>query len=231
MLDDDLWDEERWESFLRKDDERVSRYMQILNRFLDEHPPPKSDDRDVQMKWRATFKAYLIQYGWQLDDIESALSRSDEYELSDESAAYKDYADEIIESITENPFEELSALPVYQESLYITRQVLSWSDELPGELKDSTLVQFCACVMQTTANIAKGHGIGLERDMLGGNIACLKRAIKAANNALTLLGELKNQSYMHPDTYRLFYERMYELRNALGIYIQDLRDRFDLGID
>ena len=85
--------------------------------------------------------------------------------------------------------------------------------------------------MQITSNIAKGHGIGYEHDMLGGNIACLKRGIASANAALDLLRELKDRSYMNAEMYRALFEKTYEVRNQVGVYIQDLRDRFNLGID
>jgi hypothetical protein len=85
--------------------------------------------------------------------------------------------------------------------------------------------------MQVPAKVAEGHAIGYERDMLGGNIACVKRALAAANSALQRLYQLKHEPYMARDTYRALYEDTYELRNALGLYVQDLRDRFNLGID
>ena len=229
MFSDDIWDEERWESFLRKDDERVSRYMNILNQFLDEHPPPKTDDRKIQMAWREAFRAYLIQYGWQSDDVELAFFRSESSESLDEESLGDTL--EFIEEHTENVYEELSYVPVYLDALTLTHNTLDWSDRLPGAIKDSTLVQFCASVMQITANIAKGHGMGLERDMIGGNIACLKRAIMSANTALELLPEMKDQAYMDPSRYPVLYEDVYELRNSLGIYIQELRDRFIRGVD
>ena len=85
--------------------------------------------------------------------------------------------------------------------------------------------------MQITANIAKGHGIGLELDMIGGNIACLKRGIQAANTALDLLKDMRDKEYMAPPVYFSLYEKTYEVRNQVGVYIQELRDRFNMGID
>ena len=223
MFDDDIWDEERWESYLRNDDERVAHYMKIVNRFLDKHPPPRSSDKEIQMAWREAFKAYLIKYGWQSDELDSSLFKSDSTDLNESLGS--------IEMYTESEFEELSFIPVYREALSVTRYVLQWSDHLPGAVKDSTLVQFCASIMQITANIAKGHGMGMEREMIGGNIACLKRAIQAANVSLALLPDMKPRDYMTAARYRTLYEMVYELRNAIGIYIQDLRDRFYRGID
>ena len=231
MFDDDIWDEERWELYLRNDDERVAHYMKIVNRFLEKHPPPRSSDKEVQMAWREAFKAYLIQYGWQSDEVDSDLFRSERFDAQERSGQDLSESVGALEMFTENEFEELSFIPVYREALSVTRDVLQWSDRLPGAVKDSTLVQFCASIMQITANIAKGHGMGLERDMIGGNIACLKRAIQAANVSLALLPEMRNREYMAPARYRTLYELVYELRNAIGIYIQELRDRFNMGID
>ena len=230
MFSDDIWDEERWESFLRKDDERVARYMSILNRFLDEHPPPKTDDKEVQMEWRETFRAYLIQYGWQSDDVEFTFFRTESSDSFKDGEEVEETLD-FMEDHAEHMFEELSYVPVYIDALALTQNVLDWSDQLPGAIKDSTLVQFCASVMQVTANIAKGHGMGLEKDMIGGNIACLKRAIKSANTGLVLLTEMKEQAYMDPARYPSLYEEVYELRNSLGIYIQELRALFNRGVD
>lgn len=231
MFNDDIWDEERWESFLRKDDERIARYMKIVNRFLDKYPPPGSTDKEVQIKWREAFKAYLIQYGWQSDEVESALFRSEPTEHSERYDVDAEETLDFFEMSSGQDFDELAVLPVYRDALALTRDVLEWSDQLPGAVKDSTLVQFCASIMQITANIAKGHGMGLEQEMIGGNIACLKRAIQSANVSLGLLSEMKDEVYMDVVRYRMIYEEVYEIRNQIGIYIQELRDRFYRGID
>ncbi len=73
--------------------------------------------------------------------------------------------------------------------------------------------------------------MGYDREVLGGNIACLKRGIKSANAALDLLMEMKLRSYMNPARYLEMYEQTYEVRNTVGLYIQELRERFNLGID
>src|SRR5690606_20628579 len=128
-------------------------------------------------------------------------------------------------------FGDLGTLPIYRQAFDLATEVLDWSHTLPGAMKDSTLVQLCSHLMQIPADVAKGHGIGYEQDMIGGNIACVKRALADANAALDLLAESRDAPYMEGRRYARFYEAVFELRNALGIYVQDLRDRFDLGID
>ena len=69
--------------------------------------------------------------------------------------------------------------------------------------------------------------MGYEREMLGGNIACAKRGLKAANDALGWLKEMKGARFLSQPQYMHFYEQTFEVRNNLGIYVQDLRGRFD----
>ena len=232
MFDDEIWDEDQWEAFLKKDDDRVAKYMKLLNRFLAEHPLPKTDDRGREQEWKDAFNAYLIQHGLVLDDMEHELLRGDADAIDEEGTLSFGGGEEELDLDEEfNSFESLQQLPVYQKAGALTSEVLSWSDALPGSIKDSELVQFCSNIMQITANIAKGHGMGYDREVLGGNIACLKRGIKSANAALELLREMKSRSYLTTDRYRELYEQTYEVRNTLGLYIQELRDRFNLGID
>lgn len=232
MFDDEIWDEDQWESFLKKDDDRVARYMKLLNRFLAEHPLPKTDDPNKDQEWKDAFNAYLIEHGLVLDDVEQDLFHEQEGEVDEEGMLRFDLEEEELDLEEEyNSFESLQQLPAYQKASALTSAVLSWSDALPGSIKDSELVQFCSNIMQITANIAKGHGMGYDREVLGGNIACLKRGIKSANAALDLLREMKSRSYMRPAQYLDLYEQTYEVRNTVGLYIQELRERFNLGID
>lgn len=232
MFDDEIWDEHQWEAFLKKDDERVARYMKLLNRFLASHPMPKSDDPREDQAWKDAFSAYLIQHGLSLDDLEPSHFKDDAEEADDEGGLAFEMSDEALAlEDTPDAFDSFRQLPVYQMAHGLTLEVLSWSDGLPGSIKDSVLVQFCSNVMQISANIAKGHGMGFDKDVLGGNIACLKRGIQAANHALELLREMKVKPYLSNTVYKELYESTYEVRNAVGLYIQELRDRFNLGID
>ena len=231
MFGDEIWDEERWEKFLKKDDERAAHYMKILNRFLDVHPPPRPDDQKALQTWRDAFRAYLVRYGWGGDEMDSSMLHDGHTDEHGVDEPVPEAESDLFGFKAEYIFAELTSFPLYQEAYTVMQRVLNWSDGLPGPVKDSSLVQFCANVMQITANIAKGNNIGLEREMLGGNIACLKRAINVANITLSLLQEMRTEPYMRAHLYLGFYEDIYELRNAIGIYIQDLRFRFNMGID
>src|SRR5690606_15459412 len=120
----------------------------------------------------------------------------------------------------EDDFHDIQLNPVHERAQRLAGQVLRWSNELPGHVKDSTLVQCCSHIVQIPSNLAKGHGIGYEMEMLGGNIACAKRALSSANSALGLFREVKSAPYMTASLYPIFNEECYALRNEIGVYVQ-----------
>ncbi|QXD14827.1 four helix bundle protein [Rhodocaloribacter litoris] len=239
MHEDEIWDEERWEAFLRENDRRVNRFMDLLFNFLTEHPLPEEGDEAGRRFWESQLRDFLEGQGFYPEDhgygfFFDLFDTEDEADEEEAGVGWFGLEDEEAfddEALFEDALQSFRELPVYQQAFRLATEVLEWANALPGDVKDSTLVQFCTHVTQIPANIAKGHGIGYERDMIGGNIACAKRGLAAANAALGLLREMKAAPYMPPDVYRRLYEQAFEVRNELGLYVQDLRRRFDLGID
>lgn len=228
MPGDEIWDEERWEAFLRENDRRLDRYMTLLFAFMARYPPPSRNDEQAVLRWETALREYLRGRG--LEPPASALGGPD-----DDPGAAGDPGEpgdvDPDDALLDDILDDVARLPIYRQALALATDVLEWSNNLPGAVKDSTLVQLCAHLTQVPAHVANGHDMGYEQDMLGGNIACAKRGLSAANAALELLREARPEVYMDTRTYGALYERTYELRNALGIYVQELRARFDLGID
>lgn len=241
FYDDEAWDEERWEAFLRDNDKRVDRYMELFYRFMTKHPRPDRGDESAFAAWKETLRTFIAEKGWRREDIvlpflwldedpsDEATDEREEIGLFFDGEADEDFFDE------EDPFaddlDDFQSLPIYQHAFELSVYALDWAHGLSGEVKDSTLVHFCSHITQVPANIAKGHGLGTDRDGLGGNIACAKRGLADANAALDLLRQMKEASYMDTATYRHLSEHTFEVRNQLGVYIQELRARFNLGID
>ena len=229
-MEEEIWDEHRWEAFLRESDRRVDRYMRDLYVFLQRHPQPDSDDEERLLLWKSRLRAYMESRGWA--DPEFPLGPEAESEFDEPPADLEDLISAA--NFFSEPDEDdtgANTIPVYPDAVALGTSVLAWAHALPGEVKDSTLVQYCSHVMQVAANLAKGHGIGYEQDMIGGNIACVKRGLASANAALSLLKEMRAASYMDEVTYLRLFEETFEIRNEVGLYVQDLRRRFELGID
>lgn len=243
--DDEPWDENQWEAFLRENDKRADRYMELLHDFLQHHPRPDSNDSDAFEAWTGELRIFIEDKGWTrddivlpflwldgVDDLDEEIPDMLDFDVPEENESFLGGGsippDPFADSFELDSFRQLS---IYQQASTLTGNVMDWADALPGEVKDSTLVQFCSNVMQIPAKIAKGHALGYERETIGGNIACVKRALASANAALTLLQQLREEVYVEAAVYRELYEATYEMRNALGIYVQELRAQFNLGID
>lgn len=237
MFNDEPWDEERWEAFLRDHDQRVDRYTELMFRFMRKYPQPDPEDAEAFAAWKASLRAWLRDKGWRHGDVFLPFfwlgEEKAEGDEEDETQAFL-FGDAMLfadEEEAGDTLEALERLPVYQRACALAADVLDWAHGLSGDVKDSWLVHFCLHVAQAPAHLARGYGIGHEHDTLGGNIACAKRGLADANAALALLGRMKQAPYMDPSTYGHLYEQVYEVRNAIALYIQDLRDRFNLGVD
>lgn len=230
MFDDEIWDEDRWEAFLRESDRRMDRRLQLFYRFSADDPRPDADDLEGQQQWYERLRNFFVDNGFGADDgFIRLFSPEDpdelpEWLIDDLSTDEDDEPDDLIEP-------SLDEIDVYRQSMALSSDVMRWANSLPIDEKDSTLVHFCAAVTQIPANIAKGHALGLDREMLGGYIACAKRALRSANEGLTTLRDLRSVPYMDAAAYHRLYERLFEVRNAVAIHVLDLRERFDLGID
>lgn len=227
-MEGEIWDEERWEAFLKENDRHLERYMNLLFRFMSEHPPLGEAGSAARQEWEDQLRAYLLSNGIRTDDVfprEWDDPEDSEPSSHGDRTAYLDHGE------PDDDVSSLDRLPVYRAAHRLAARVLKWSNTLPGHVKDSTLVQFCSHVTQIPANLAKGHGIGYEIDMIGGNIACSKRALASANDALELLREMKSEDYLDERLYRSVYEEAFHVRNDIGVHVQELRARFDLGVD
>lgn len=222
MYNEEIWDEFQWEAFLSQQDRRLAFYMQQLYTFMASHPPPSPQDQAATRLWEEALRTYLSERGWLLEELDNALPGLENLYSDENPPMDLEYRLEHAESDTH---------PALVELCRLRRRVQDWSDTIPGKQKDSAFVQLCAYISQVYIHMGKGHSFGIEKELLGGHIACTKRALHDANQALAMLPELENEPYMPPDWYRSLVLQVFETRNQIALYLQELRARFNLGID
>lgn len=123
-------------------------------------------------------------------------------------------------------------LKTYNRSYELAVNTLKWVEKIHNKHQHKALNEFVSNTLIISAKLAGGYSFGFEKDFIGGNIACTKKALQAANNALYLLKyELKKQPFIVQREYNFFARELFEVRNDIGIYIQELRDRFNLGFE
>lgn len=225
---DEIWDEHDWEDFLRENDRRVDRFMALLTDFMARYPPPpEGAPPDDEAAWKTRLEAFMRRHtGFEgsADDLPVWEDEDDR----DEEATGESWKTGLAAFPEQQP---VDALPVYQAARTLADHVSRWSEPIPTHAKDSGLVQFCSHVLEVPAKLSGGHAVGYERDVLGGNIAYVKRSLAAANAALEALQRIQDASYMRPAAYRRLYEATYEVRNAVALHVLRLRERFERGTD
>ena len=75
------------------------------------------------------------------------------------------------------------------------------------------------------AKLAGGYSFGFDHEYIGANIAYTKRSLLYANYGLDRLVQ-QEKIYSKKSEYLVFHEHFHELRNDIGVYVQELRDRF-----
>jgi hypothetical protein len=225
----EIWDEYQWEDFLREADRRTDLYLRLLEAYVRDNPPPPEDAADDDhAEWQRALDDHLAErMGWSFgtqDDAPHELN-----DAGDEPDEGEDWKAGLPEQYPEE--QDAEDLPLYQLAEAFGEAVLSWADTIPEAQKDVLLVEACANALQVAAKLAGGHGMGYELESLGGNIAYTKRALHAANRALAALHALGDAPFVTEADYRHLYEQGFELRNAVGLHVQTLREQFEKGIE
>ncbi len=210
----EIWDEFQWEEFMREADKRTEKYSQLFEKYLD-HP-----DRDniiaKEMGWD-----HLLDESEDDDKWEEFL----DVDIVEEGEEWKQLTD--YEPTKIDRFENL---PPYQLAYQFTLDSIDLIESRFENENDDSINSFASSVIIPPAKIAGGFGFGFELESLGGNIANCKRGLNAANQMLTALQEMRDKKILDKETFSDFYSRGKEVRDELGIYIVELRERFKKGI-
>lgn len=215
--DDDepeIWDEFQWEEFMREADKRTEKYSQLFEKYLD-HP-----DRD---------NIIAKEMGWDhlLDESEDD-DKWDEFfdvDIIEDGEEWKE-----LTGYEPTEFDSFENLPVHRLAYQYTIDSIDLIENRFENENDESLQAFARSVIIPPAKIAGGFGMGFELESLGGNIANCKRGLNAANRMLTALQGLRDKKILDEKTFQDFYSRGKEVRDELGIYIVELRERFRRGI-
>lgn len=210
----EIWDEFQWEEFMKEADKRTEKYSRLFEKYLN-HP-----DRD---------NIIAKEMGWDhlLDESEDDGKWDDflDLDMIEEGEEWKQktgYEPTEIGSV-EN-------LPVYKLAYQFTLDSIDLIESRFENENDESIHVFASSVILPAAKIAGGFGMGFDLESLGGNIANCKRDLNAANRTLRALQQMRDKKLVDQKTFQEFYSRGKEVRDELGIYIVELRERFRRGI-
>lgn len=243
----DIWDEHQWEAHLNE----IAKQNTQLRKFI------TPDSSDSNPRWLTLLRENGDERDAVDAFIEEELEFDDPYfeddelddddlddpywdEWEDEDFLFDDDEDdfdageewkELSDEYTLSSNGSIEMLNIYNDSRELAVTILKWIENSNPKSLNSDCTDFVGKVLKVGAKIAGGYAFGFEREFLGGNIAYTKKALYCANDGLTILQrELKGTSYLNRRQYNQFHRQLFELRNDIGIYIQELRDQFNIGL-
>lgn len=248
-FDDEMWDEHQWEAHINE----IERKSDQLRKFIEGDRDPGVP------RWAQLLRESENEDDAVESFIEEELAFEEAYFPDDEDEdwddEFEDYeddlflSDELFGNEADDDFEEgeewkeLSAdyassdegsidnLAIYVEARDYSVDALKWIEQVPERDRTITHNQFVSQVLQIGAKIASGYSFGFDIDYIGANIAYCKKALQAANSGLALLQRMKESGtfYAGRESYGDLHSRLFELRNDIGVYVQELRERYFYG--
>ncbi|MCG8373233.1 MAG: hypothetical protein MI700_06850 [Balneolales bacterium] len=250
-FDDELWDEHKWEAHL----DEVEKKSDQLRRFISSDPKGNTPRWITLLKESLSeddaFEAYVEEellldeayFPEEDDDWEDEDDYEDDDFLFGTAEEFSDTEEEIEDFDAGEEWKALSDqfaisdygsidnLMIFNRSKELAVEVLRWSESVPSKMQTKAFQEFVGESLKIGAKLAGGYSFGFEAEYLGANIAYTKKALKSANLALTLLQSQKSDNYFSTELYSDYHARFFELRNDVGVYVQELRDRFYNRID
>jgi len=207
MSDDDddfepeeAWDEYVWERFLQQQDRNTEKYFKLLETYMD-HP-----NRD---------EIIAEEMGWSVFEVAEEVADSDE--ASDPPEFLLDE-----ESEGDDEFEEFTQSPVYADTLRLHKWINRLFDTREDLREHPEAVRFATRSAICGAKLAAAL-CGQEQTEIGMTIAYLKRALKAANDALDAAQNLADSGVL--DRRRANHGRrlVFSIRNRVVDHMREYR--------
>lgn len=217
------WDEYEWERFLQQQDRKTERYMELLERYIDD---PKRDEIIArEMGWNhlvddeeddvdALGEDELSELG-DLDDEEDVESSDDD--LDD------DLEDE--EEAEEETSERFESHPLYQAAFSLTLWIDGIFEDNEPLQNDPGAVRITTQAAIASAKLAAALSDD-DIDEIGMTIAYLKRALKAVTGTLDGAVTLHAQGKISNKVYTELRDRIFQVRDGVVTLMGQFREEW-----
>jgi hypothetical protein len=213
-----IWDEYDWERFLQQQDRKTEKYMELLERYIDD--PNRDQIIAREMGWYHLLdkdgEKWAENVDFLFDQDQGLQEDMDEDEDQDE-----DMDDE----------EGFEVHPLYKASFALTVWIDQLFDEL-GEIQN----QPSAVKLSTHAAVASAKLAAAlsddDVDEIGMTIAYLKRALKAIMIGIDSAVQLRKDVTLDPERFATLNQRLFQIRDGIiqlmGEYRSEWRRRYDV---
>jgi hypothetical protein len=199
--DDRAWDEYEWERFLQQQDQKTEKYMELLEKYIDD--PERDEIVAREMGWSHAVEDSGNE--WQDDPFEID---------GDDAPSERD-------SMTD-PGETFEQHVLYRASFSLT----IWIDRLfeanNALQNDPAAVRLATHAALAAAKLAAALSDG-ETEELGMTIAYLKRSLKAITVALDAAAQLLKEKKLTRIQHGNLQQRIFQVRDGIILLMGEFR--------
>ena len=208
------WDEYDWERFLQQQDQKTEKYMELLEKYIDN--PQRDEIIAREMGW----SQLLDDKGWG-EEVDALVN--EDWRSSDDDSS----SDE--EQRRPPPPETFEYHKLYRAAFGLT----IWIDQLFYE--DATLQNEPAAVKLATHSALTSAKLAAalsddDVDEIGMTIAYLKRALKAITISIDAAAQLLSEKLITAAQHSVLQKRLFQVRDGIislmGEYRGEWRRRF-----
>jgi hypothetical protein len=191
-----IWDEYEWERFLRQQDGKTEKYMQLLETYLDD--PERDEIIAREMGWTQL-----------LDDKDWSVEVD---ALMDEGAAEDD--DAVIEN-ADRSAEVFEDHDLYRAAFALTIWIDQLFDQNASLQSEPAAVKLATHAALASAKLAAALS-GDSLDEIGMTIAYLKRALKAITVSMEAAAQLRKPAVqITRSQYVVLQQRLFQVRDGI----------------
>ncbi len=240
-----VWDEYDWERFLQQQDRKTEKYMELLEKYIDD--PNRDQIIAREMGWHHLLDENGKDWSANLDTLFSHrpgenLSKEDEddedeeddfEEDEDEDEEFEDEDnDEATEEEEDEPEDRYSQHPLYQAANALAVHVDGLFHDQDAAAQRPAVVRLTTSA--TLANVKLAAALTDDDvDEIGMTIAYLKRALKAITNALDAATQCENENLLNGPQGQEVRGRIFHVRDGIvslmGHYRNEWRRRYGQG--
>ena len=207
------WDEFEWERFLRQQDEKTEKYMELMEQYIDD--PRRDEIIAREMGW-----SELLDTRDEDDEIEAMAN--EDWKFSDEDSL----AENDPEFSLSETFEDHS---LYRAAFSLTVWIDQLFDDNPSLQNEPAAVKLATYSAMASAKLAAALSDD-DADEIGMTIAYLKRALKAITTSMDGAAQLFAHKQISAAQHAVLEQRLFQVRdgiiNLMGAYRGEWRRRF-----
>jgi hypothetical protein len=204
-----IWDEYDWERFLQQQDQRTEKYMELLEKYIDD--PNRDEIIAREMGW--THSSATDDWSAEVDALLDEDWRGHNDHTTDAEKAADSFEDHVL-------YRAAFALTVWIDKLF---------DQNASLQNEPTAIKLATHAALASAKLAAALSDD-DVDELGMTIAYLKRALKAITVSLDSAAKLLSKKLIAARQYSVLQQRLFQVRDGIitlmGEYRGEWRRRF-----